>query len=515
MRRIENPAKGLESRVLEVLDTMLEGVQIVGFDWTYLYVNDAAARNGRFAKDDLLGRRMMDCYPGIERTEMFASLRRSMEDRSASREEFEFTYPDGAVAWFEFDLQPVPEGLFIRSLDITARRDEERRLREYNAQLERRVRERTAELERAVEGWKQVSELKARLAAIVESSDAAIVGRDLDGNITSWNRGAERIFGYTAAEMVGRPVPPLVSVDGEGPELILDDGSGMITPFEGVARRKDGREIVASTIHSPILDDEGRMIGTSTFSRDITDLKRAQAELIQAKNETEAANRELEAFSYSVAHDLRSPLRGIDGFSRALLEDYGDAIDGDGKRFLANIRSSAQRMAQLIDDLLALSRYSRKDMVRDAVNLTALANATLARLKASDPSRRVEVRIEDGLACSGDPHLLAAVLDNLLANAWKFTGKKEVARIEVGSAPVDGRPAFFVRDDGAGFDMAFVGKLFGVFQRLHGATEFEGTGVGLALVERIVRRHDGRVWAEGEPDRGATFFFTLPSPDGT
>jgi len=505
--------KGLEDRVLEVLDSMLEAVQIVDFDWTYLYLNDAAARNGRRAKDDLLGRRMMECYPGIERTEMFAALERSMEDRIAAREEFEFAYPDGERAWFEFDLKPVPEGLFIRSLDVTARKHEEQMLRDYNAQLERRVQERTAELERAVEGWRQVSELRARLAAIVESSDAAIVGRDLDGVVTTWNKGAERVFGYAAAEMIGRPVPPLISLNDGAPVLPDADESGSIEPVEGVVTRKDGREIVVSAIHSPILDERGRKIGTSTCTRDITELKRTQSELIRAKNEAEAANRELESFSYSVAHDLRSPLRGIDGVSRALLEDCGDAIDDDGKRYLANIRSSAQRMAQLIDDLLALSRYTRKDMAHDPVDLTALAHATLARLRESDPGRRVDVRIDGGLVCVGDEHLLSAVLENLLANAWKFTGKREAARIEIGATSVDGLPAFFVRDDGVGFDMAYVGKLFGVFQRLHAATEFEGTGVGLATVERIVRRHGGRVWAEAEPDRGATFFFTLPTPD--
>ncbi|HVO30779.1 MAG TPA: ATP-binding protein, partial [bacterium] len=249
--------------------------------------------------------------------------------------------------------------------------------------------------------------------------------------------------------------------------------------------------------------------GLSKIARDITDLKRIQRELVSAKDAAEASNRELESFSYSVAHDLRAPLRSIDGFSQALLEDFSEKLDEDGRRYLRFVRESAQLMAELIDDILTLSRVTRTELSRETVDLSALARATCTRLERIDPARRVNVVIEPGVVAEGDPRLLAVVLDNLLGNAWKFTSKRDDARIEFGTTREDGQRAYVVRDNGAGFDMAYVGKLFGVFQRLHPAHEFEGTGVGLATVQRIVHRHDGRVRAEGKVGEGAAFTFTL------
>lgn len=220
-------------------------------------------------------------------------------------------------------------------------------------------------------------------------------------------------------------------------------------------------------------------------------------------------NQELEAFSYSVAHDLRAPLRSLDGFSQALLEDYADKLDAEGKRYLRHIRESAQQMARLIDALLTLSRVTRSELHREPVDMTALARSVVARLQRDAPERRAEFVISDGLVANGDARLLGVILENLLGNAWKFTGKRPVARIEFGVREEDSRRAYFVRDNGAGFDMAYADKLFGVFQRLHSAAEFEGTGIGLATVQRIVRRLGGRVWANGEVGRGATFHFTL------
>jgi len=230
---------------------------------------------------------------------------------------------------------------------------------------------------------------------------------------------------------------------------------------------------------------------------------------VRAKEAAEASNRELESFSYSVAHDLRAPLRSIDGFSQALLEDYGDKLDEDGRKYLRFVRESSQLMAQLIDDMLTLSRVTRQNLDRSAVDLSALARATHARLQRSEPERSVEVAIQEALVDQGDARLLAVVFDNLLGNAWKFTSKRTGARIEFGETTKDGIRAYFVRDNGAGFDMAYASKLFGVFQRLHAAHDFEGTGVGLATVQRIVHRHGGRVWAEGKVDAGATFYFNL------
>lgn len=245
------------------------------------------------------------------------------------------------------------------------------------------------------------------------------------------------------------------------------------------------------------------------MKEEIAERKLAETALGRANTLAEAANKELEAFSYSVAHDLRSPLRSIDGFSQALLEDYGDRLDAEGMGFLNNVRESAQRMAQLIDDLLALSRVTRNDFVRGAVDIAAIARLIVTRLEKANPDRDVEVVIPDTVPAHGDSRLLAIVLENLLGNAWKFTSKREDARVEVDVQMENGERVYFVRDNGAGFDMAYAQKLFGVFQRLHSAADFEGTGIGLATVSRVIHRHGGRVWAHGEVGRGATFYFTL------
>jgi PAS domain S-box-containing protein len=359
---------------------------------------------------------------------------------------------------------------------------------------------------------KKTEDLRSRLAAIVDSSDDAVVGKTLDGVMTSWNKGAERIFGYTADETIGRPVAMLLPPGrlGEEPEIMKRLRRGeRVEPFETVRRRKDGEDIDVSMTISPIHDSRGQVVGASKVARDISDRKRGEAALARAKEAAETASSEFEAFSYSVAHDLRAPLRGIDGFSQALLEDYSDKLDDEGRRQLGKVRSSAQHMAQLIENLLMLARVTQSDVRREWVDMSALARATGTRLENADPPRKVALQIADGLVGDGDGRLLGILLDNLLGNAWKFTAKRATAHIEFGSQQKDGQNVFFVRDDGAGFDMAYAAKLFGVFQRLHAPSEFDGIGIGLATVQRIVRRHGGRVWAEGVVDQGAAFYFTL------
>lgn len=239
------------------------------------------------------------------------------------------------------------------------------------------------------------------------------------------------------------------------------------------------------------------------------ELKKIEDELRRSNGQLEAANRELEAFSYSVSHDLRAPLRSIDGFSQALLEEYIDKLGGQGRDYLQRISAASQRMAQLIDDLLSLSRVTRSEMNRERVNLSLLVQTITEELRKVQPERRAEFAITPGLVSDGDMRLLKIALENLLGNAWKFTGKCPEARIEFGMIEYKDRPAYFVRDNGAGFDMAYAGKLFGAFQRLHSPSEFPGTGIGLATVQRIIHRHGGRIWAEGEVGKGAIFYFTL------
>jgi light-regulated signal transduction histidine kinase (bacteriophytochrome) len=222
------------------------------------------------------------------------------------------------------------------------------------------------------------------------------------------------------------------------------------------------------------------------------------------------ANQELETFAYSVSHDLRAPLRSIDGFSQVLLEDYEEKLDDEGKDALRRVRNATQRMGQLIDDMLKLSRSTRGELAATSVDLSALAERIVTELRRADPARSVEVRIAPGVVAQGDARLLDSVLENLLSNAWKFTGKTERARIEFGAEARGEELLCHVRDNGAGFDMAFAGYLFVPFQRLHRPSEFAGNGVGLATAKRIIERHHGRIWVEGALNRGATFYFSLP-----
>jgi light-regulated signal transduction histidine kinase (bacteriophytochrome) len=231
--------------------------------------------------------------------------------------------------------------------------------------------------------------------------------------------------------------------------------------------------------------------------------------VLERTAQLEAANRELEAFSYSISHDLRAPLRSIDGFSKALLEDYLAKLGDEGKDFLQRIRNASQRMGELIDDLLALARVTRSEMVRVPVDLSMIGGKIIEELRRSDPQRILEIAITPGMITNADPNLMRLLLENLLDNAWKFTSCRKLAKIELGMAEKDGQKVYFVRDNGAGFDMAYADKLFGAFQRLHSAQEFPGTGIGLATVNRIVLRHGGKAWAEGKVDAGATVFFVL------
>jgi light-regulated signal transduction histidine kinase (bacteriophytochrome) len=259
----------------------------------------------------------------------------------------------------------------------------------------------------------------------------------------------------------------------------------------------------------PVRDEAGRITRWFGTCTNIDTVKHTEEVLRRANAETSTANAELAAFSYSVAHDLRAPLRSIDGFSQAILEDHADQLDEQGKSHFARVRAAAQRMAHLIDDLLSLSRVSRAELRREPVNLSRIARGIGERLLEAEPARDGEFVVQEGLVADGDANLLAAVMENLLGNAWKFTGQRPKARIEVGVVSHDGEPAYFVRDNGAGFDMGHASKLFRAFQRLHTLAEFPGSGIGLATVQRIVQRHGGRIWAEGEVALGATFFFTL------
>ena len=369
-KKIEEELQKNEEQFRNLLENMLEGAQIIDYNWKYIYVNNTLAKHGRYSKEELLGYTVMEKYPGIEQTDIYKAMEVCMNQRVIKQLENEFVYPDGSHAWFELSMQPVPEGIFMLSIDITERKKAEAELHQLNNELEMKVAERTLQLE--------------------------------------------------------------------------------------------------------------------------------------------LANKELESFSYSVSHDLRAPLRAINGFSKILKEDFGSTLDIDAVRYLNRIIHSAGKMGQLIDDLLTFSRMSRKELAKRPVDMHKLATVICLELKNEYQKPTIELNISELPVANADLNTIKQVWINLISNAFKYSRNREKQLIELGSYSNNNEVVYYVKDNGAGFNMQYADKLFGVFNRLHAEDEFEGTGVGLAIVHRIITKHDGSVWAEAEEGKGATFYFSLP-----
>ncbi len=366
----------------------------------------------------------------------------------------------------------------------------------------------------------ELRETGSYLENLLNYANAPIIVWDPGLCITKFNRAFQRLTGYGEAEAVGQHLAMLFPDETREESLSHIGRTAAGERWESIEipiRRKDGLVRTVLWNSANIQSPDGRTrVSTIAQGQDITERKQAEAAvrrlnhaLSQRAAELEAANKELEAFAYSVSHDLRTPLRSIDGFSLALLEDYWGSIDEQGRDYLRRVREASQTMGELIDDMLDLSRVTRTEMHWKRVDLTGMAHRIAAALQDGDQKREVEFAISAGLAAYGDPALLRAALENLLGNAWKFTAKRDRSRIEFGGLKEHGRQVFFVRDNGVGFDMSYAGRLFEPFQRLHTKKEFPGTGVGLATVKRIVNRHGGRIWADGRAGSGATFYFSL------
>ncbi|MBI4291207.1 MAG: PAS domain S-box protein [Betaproteobacteria bacterium] len=388
-------------------------------------------------------------------------------------------------------------------------------LKSHKQGLEDLVAQRTAEVQAS----------QTRYWALVQSANDAIITSDSAGKIVGWNQGAEAIFGYTQAEVNGQPLTLLMPRRYHQRHL-----EGMKRLLSGAEPHIIGKTVELTGLHKNMgefplelslakwQNAEGYFV--TSIIRDVTERVRTQDELrrmnelleqrvAERTNALQVANRELEAFSYSVSHDLRAPLRAIGGFSHILQEQCASQIDLQCKDLLRRVSAAAEKMGQLIDDLLKLSKMSRQEMQVEPVDLSALAREVVEELKAEAPERNAEWVIAAPVTAQGDRGLLKVVLQNLIGNAWKYSSRRDRARIEFGVAERDGRPVYCVRDNGAGFDMAYADKLFRAFQRLHSPAEFPGTGIGLATVARIVHRHGGQVWAEGKVGHGSGFYFTL------
>lgn len=358
-KKIEKNLRKQEERYHSTLENMIEGCQIIDYNWRYIYLNKSAVIQSGKTKDELLDHTMMELFPGIENTQLFKQLQKCMKDRTTKQMENEFTFPTGEKRVFELSIQPVPEGLFIVSQDITERKNNEKQIRQLNAQIL-----------------------------------------------------------YT--------------------------------------------------------------------------------------------NKELEAFSYSVSHDLQAPLRSIGGFSQIILEDYYNKLDDQGKDYLKRIVNAVDHMSQLINDLLRLSRINRSELKLENVDLSSLVQITIQALSKTDSNRKVDVSIEENITTVCDKKLIEILIHNVLENAWKYTSKNPKASIQFGVKSKNKKKVFYISDNGVGFNMEYADKLFKPFQRLHEDKDFSGSGIGLAIVQRIIKRHHGEIWAESIENKGTTFYFTLP-----
>src|SRR5271166_6610036 len=480
------------------LEASLDPLVTIGPDGKITDVNEATEAVTGYPRAELIGKDFTDYF--TEPEEAREGYQRVFREGLVRDYPLEIRHRDGRVTPVVYNASVYRDeagqviGVFAAARDITAQKRAETELRQ--------------------------------MSRLIDLAHDAIFIRDRDGTIRSWNRGAEQMYGWTKVEALGRISHDLLGIRFPVSLADLEDRLARDGSWEGVLLHscRDGAQIVVASRQVLDREERGEPTDVLEMNSDITERKRAHDELRRLKGELEervvmrtaqleAANKDLESFAYSVSHDLRAPLRAIDGFCQILMTEHAPGLDGEPRRYLQRVSENTRKMGRLIDDLLHFSRLGRQAMTRQPVAMADLVRQCLEELQGEREGREVEVILGELPPCRADAALLKQVWLNLLANALKFTRGRAQARIEAGSFARDGETVYFVRDNGVGFDMAYADKLFGVFQRLHRQEDYEGTGVGLALVERIIHRHGGRVWAEAGPDRGAAFFFTLGRSD--
>ncbi len=482
-KRVEDKTKEViekEQQYRFLIENMREGIQVIGYDWKYVFVNKAVVRQSKYSREQLLGTTIIDSYPGVEGTELFRLLKLCMEERIPQLMENEFVFPDGLREWFELSIQPVPEGIFILSMDITER--------------------------------KKLEEQQALLASIVNSSDDAILSRTLDGSIITWNHGAEKIFGYSSEEIIGKHISILIPswLLNEEQEIMesIRKGEG-IDHYETERIRKDAAVINVSLTISPIRDLSGKIIGASKISRNITERKKAEERLKKYALELQNSNKELERFAYIASHDLQEPLRMVSSFLSLLEEEFGEELNERAKGYIDFAVDGASRMKILVNDLLHYSRVGTNKEEFTSVDVNETMKYVLRVLNEEIQKTGAIIKVSSLPVIKANKTLVGQLFINLLSNALKYHSEK-IPVIEIGAAEEKDRHVFHIKDNGIGISSKFFEKIFIIFQRLHNKTEHSGTGIGLAICKKIVEAHNGKIWVESEEGKGSTFYFSIP-----
>lgn len=499
LREKEAQLHASDRRLAEIMHGMTEACFALDTEWRFTFVNARCETLLHHHREEMTGQSIWEIFQALVGTPMEAHYRRAMTERVPVSFE---AFSPVAQRWLDIRLFPTGEGIAAFLLDIHARKLGEEALRETQMRLNSTL------AAGSIGTWTWdipndclvADEYTARVFSV--DADAAAKGLPAEAYI----RAILEEDKPSVAEGLARAIQSCSYYD---IEYRVPQSDGEILWLQAKGRVEADASGNAATFHGAVIDITGRKRADEEIRELNTELEQR---VIERTKQLEAANHELEAFSYSVSHDLRAPLRAMDGFSQAVIEDYGSQLPAEGQRYLRTIRNGAQHMGRLIDDLLAFSHLTRLPLARKTVDTRSLIRDSFRELKSEQQGREIEIRLGALPPSPADPALLKQVWLNLLSNAIKYTGRREHAVIEIDSLRTKGTTVYFVRDNGTGFDMRYAGKLFGVFQRLHRQDEFEGTGVGLALVQRIVHRHGGRVWAEAAVDQGATFYFTL-EPD--
>ena len=491
-RGAEDALRTSQEKYRKLIDAAPDAIFVLDAHGKCVLANHSAARLRGCREDEVAGLSLADTYAPAERDLLQERLDRA-RNQGAFRFERQFLRQNNEVVTVEVSLSTAGEDHYQEIVrDISDRKEAEEELR--------------------------------KQAELLSLAHDAIIVRDPESRITFWNRGAERTYGWTAVEALGRVTHELLQTRFPIPLETIDAVLQEHGQWEGELRHitRDGTPIAVTSRQSLRRNEHGAPAATLEINRDVTERKQAEEQIqklneeleqkvIERTKELEAINKELEAFAYSVSHDLRAPVRHIAGFTELLQKHAGPALDGKGRHHIEMILDSAKRMGSLVDDLLAFSRIGRAETQKTTVDLGQLVKSVVNEIAPDTRDRHIAWRIGDLPNCHGDPSMLRLLFANLVSNALKFTRTRDQAKIEIGSLNhKPGEIVLFVKDNGVGFDMKYKDKLFGVFQRLHSQEAFEGTGIGLATVQRIVHRHGGKVWPESSVNHGATFYVALP-----